>query len=81
LQITTLRNDRYVINYRLKELEDRLNPALFVRLGRGTLANIEMISRISPMPGGTYTVILSNNQQLQVSRLQSRILRDQLLRL
>jgi hypothetical protein len=33
------------------------------------------------MPGGTYLVTLSNNQQLPVSRLQSRVLRDQLLRL
>jgi hypothetical protein len=33
------------------------------------------------MPGGTYTATLSNGQQLAVSRLQSRILREQLLRL
>jgi hypothetical protein len=33
------------------------------------------------MPGGTYLVTLANNQQLSVSRLQSRLLRDQLLKL
>src|ERR1043165_3265895 len=81
LRITTANNQRYSINYRLKELEVRLNPALFVRLARGTLVNIEMIARVSPMPGGTFTVILNNNQQLQSSRLQSRILRESLLRL
>ena len=70
-----------MLSQRLKELEARLDPALFVRLARGTLANLEMISRISPMPGGTYLVTLTNNQQLPVSRLQSRVLRDQLLRL
>jgi DNA-binding LytR/AlgR family response regulator len=52
-----------------------------VRLARGTLVNIEMIARVSPMPGGTFVVTLKNNQQLQVSRLQSRILRDGLLRI
>jgi DNA-binding LytR/AlgR family response regulator len=52
-----------------------------VRLGRGALANIEMIRRISPLPGGTYVVTLTNDQQLNVSRLQGRILREQLLRL
>ena len=81
LEITTADSERYSINYRLKELEVRLDPDLFVRLARGTLVNIEMIARVSPMPGGTFVVSLKNNQQLQASRLQSRILRDSLLRI
>jgi two-component system, LytTR family, response regulator len=81
LQITTSENDRYSINYRLKELEARLEPNLFVRLARGTLVNIEMIAKVSPMPGGTFVVSLKNNQQLHASRLQSRILRETLLRI
>lgn len=79
LNITTGSNERYSINYRLKELETRLDPAKFVRLSRGTLVNVEMISRVSPMPGGTFVITLTNNQKLQASRLQSRILRDGLL--
>jgi len=81
LHLTNANNKRFTINYRLKDLELRLDPALFVRLSRGTLANVEMISRVSPLPGGTYLVTLTNDQQLPVSRLQSRILREQLLRL
>lgn len=81
LHLTSANNKRFTINYRLKDLELRLDPQLFVRLSRGTLANVEMISRVSPLPGGTYLVTLTNDQQLPVSRLQSRILREQLLRL
>ena len=81
LHVTTDRNEKHVLNYRLKDLEARLDPAVFLRLGRGTLANVEMISRISPMPGGTYLVTLTNQQQLNVSRLQSRVLREQFLKL
>jgi two-component system LytT family response regulator len=81
LHITTSRNDRHTITYRLKDIESRLDPARFVRLGRGTLANVEMITKVNSMPGGTYLVTLTNNQQLNVSRLQSRILRDQFLKL
>ena len=33
------------------------------------------------MPGGTHVAVLSNGQKLQVSRLQSRILRERLLKL
>lgn len=53
----------------------------FVRLSRGALANINEITRVSPLPGGIYIVTLRNNQQLNVSRIQSCPLRDQLLKL
>ena len=33
LHITTIRNERHTITYRLKDLEQRLNPARFIRLG------------------------------------------------
>lgn len=81
LRLTTERNETYTISYRLKELEARLDQSRFVRLARGTLANLAMLRRVSVMPGGTYVVTLTNGQQLNVSRLQARILRDQLLRL
>jgi len=81
LKLTTTQNETYTIVYRLKDLEARLNPAQFVRLGRGALANLEMLRRVSVMPGGTYIATLSNGQQLHVSRLQGRILREHLLKL
>jgi two-component system LytT family response regulator len=81
LRISTVNNEHHSINYRLKDLEARLDPALFVRLARGTIVNVEMIVRVSPMPGGTFVVTLKNNQQLQASRLQSRVLREGLLRI
>lgn len=81
LHLTTVDNRRYSFSYRLKDLEARLDPANFIRLARGTLVNVSQINRISPLPGGTYVVTLLNNQQLNVSRLQARILRDQLLKL
>jgi two-component system, LytTR family, response regulator len=81
LHITTTQNQRYAINYRLKDLEMRLAPEKFIRLSRGALANLEMIAKISPMPGGTYVVTLKNNQQLTASRLQSKLLREKLFKI
>jgi two-component system, LytTR family, response regulator len=81
LRLTTVAGHRYVITYRLKDLEARLDPAQFVRLSRGTLVNLGLIQRVSPMPGGTYVVTLATGQQLPVSRLRARALRDSLLRL
>lgn len=81
LHITTVHNRCYTINYRLKDIEARLNPNRFIRISRSALVNLEMIAKISPMPGGTYIVTLKNSQQLSVSRLQSRILRERFLKM
>jgi two-component system LytT family response regulator len=81
LNITTIRSERHTITYRLKDLERRLDPLRFVRLGRGTLVNVDLIVKVSLMPGGTHIAVLSNGQKLSVSRLQSRILRDRFLKL
>jgi DNA-binding LytR/AlgR family response regulator len=81
LHITNLQNKRFVINHRLKDLETRLAPDKFVRLSRGALVNLEMISKINQMPGGTFSVLLKNGQEIPSSRLQSRVLRERLLKL
>ena len=81
LYLTTIRNERHTITYRLKDLEARLDPARFIRLGRGTLANIDLIVKVNVMPGGTHVAQLSNGQKLQISRLQSRLVRERFLKL
>ena len=81
LQITTIQKERHTITYRLKDLERRLDPSRFIRLGRGTLANVELITKVSTMPGGTHVAKLTTGQKLQVSRLQSRTLRERFLKL
>ncbi|MEZ5317898.1 MAG: response regulator [Vicinamibacterales bacterium] len=81
LHLTTARQERFTLAHRLKDLEARLDPGRFIRLGRGTLANIQHITRVTPLAGGMYTVTLQNGQELDVSRIQSRLLRGRLLRL
>ena len=81
LHITTTTNETYTIIHRLHAIEARLDPRRFVRLARGTLANLDAISHVNPMPGGTYVAILVNGQELSVSRIQSRTLRETLLKL
>lgn len=81
LHLTTITNDRFTISYRLHALEARLDPRRFVRLSRGTLAALDGIIKVNPMPGGTCQVQMANGQTLQASRIQSRLLRETLLRL
>lgn len=79
MHVTTMDKERYTMNYRLKTLEAKLDPKRFLRVGRGALVNVESIRKITPMPGGSYLVTLTNTQQLRVSRSQSRSLRSHLL--
>jgi two-component system LytT family response regulator len=81
LHIMTIQKARHTITYRLKDLEQRLDPARFIRLGRGTLANIDFVAKVGVMPGGTHEATLTNGQKLQVSRIQSRVLRERFLKL
>ena len=62
-----------------QDLEPRLDSARFVRLGRGTLANLDAVVKVNVMPGGTHLAVLTNGQKLQISRIQSRRLRSRLL--
>lgn len=81
LHLHTTRGERHTIAYRLKDLETRLSGAQFVRLSRGILANVACIERVTPLNGGTYAIRMTTGQELMASRIQSRILRDRLLKL
>jgi two-component system LytT family response regulator len=81
LYLTTADGKHYTINYRLKDLCARLDPATFVRISRSAIVNLDMLAKVSAMPGGTYLVTLANRQQLAVSRQRARDLREELLKL
>jgi two-component system LytT family response regulator len=81
LHFHTVTNERHTIAHRLHALEARLDPRRFVRLGRGIIVNVELVTKLSPMPGGTLTATLSNGVELPVSRIQTRLLRETLLKL
>src|SRR5262245_50980149 len=71
LTITTSDSAEYSLDYRLKNLEARLNPAEFLRLSRGTIVKLSAISRILRGSSGTNKVILENGQELNMSRIQA----------
>jgi two-component system LytT family response regulator len=81
LHITNLDNKKYSINFRLKDLEARLDENKFLRLSRGAVVNLEQIARIEPMPGGTYLVTLRGGQKISTSRSQSRVIREKLFKI
>jgi two-component system LytT family response regulator len=81
LIITTFDGEKHVINFRLKDLESRLDESKFVRLSRGAIVNIDAIKQVSPLPGGTYLIQLKNGREIASSRLRSKLLRGKLLKI
>jgi len=72
LYLTTIKNERHAITYRLKDLEARLDPGRFIRLGRGTLANVDLVVKVNVMPGGTHVALLSNGTSGNINNINFR---------
>jgi two-component system LytT family response regulator len=69
--------ESYLVRTSLKGLLQRLDPALFVRIHRSAVVNLERIREVQPWVGGDYVVLLEDGQTLRVSRTY----RDRLLRI
>ena len=67
---------RYRVNAPLSELEQRLDPAVFVRIHRSHIVNLDYVVAWSPYDGSRYEVRLRDGTVLTASRQRSRMLRD-----
>lgn len=73
--ITT--GQRYLSDHSLKALEEKLEPARFRRIHRGTIINTDHIRKISPLSSKRWMLKMSNNFEAVVSkRLASAIRED-----
>src|SRR5204863_7563312 len=54
-------NERaFMTNYTLRELEERLDPALFFRAHKSSLVNLRHVREIVPWFGGRYKLVMRN---------------------
>ena len=60
--------ESHVVRMTMKNLETTLDPALFVRIHRSLIVNIDRVRELRPLPHGDYTVILQNATQLTLTR-------------
>jgi len=70
----------YMTNYTLRELEERLDPALFFRAHKSSLVNLRHVKEIVPWFGGRYKLVMrdSAGSEVALSRAQARELRARL---
>lgn len=68
----------HLIRETMHHIETQLDPAMFVRIHRAVIVNIDRIKELQPWFAGDYVVILRDGRQLKLSRtyrehLQSRM--------
>ena len=68
----------YVLEPTLNDLEARLDPALFFRVSRAAIVNLDAVSEVLPLVGGVAEVMLKNGLHLEVSRRRVRELLERL---
>lgn len=68
----------YVLRETMKSLEAILDPAIFQRVHRSTIVNVNRVRRLRPHTNGEYFLSLENGQEIKLSRsYRDRV--DQLL--
>lgn len=62
----------YITNFTLNELEDRIDQSVFFRCHKSYMANMDYIREIIPWNYSTYKLIMSNNDEIPVSRQKAK---------
>lgn len=60
--------EAHMLRDTMTSLEERLDPAKFLRIHRSTIVNLECIKELQQQFHGDYVVILENGQRLTLSR-------------
>ncbi len=60
--------DRYLVRLTLSGLEQKLDPALFVRINRSTIVRLRLIGELEPLSKGDYQLTLINGPKYTLSR-------------
>jgi len=69
---------QYWMDPSLNELEERLDPDRFFRISRASLINLNAVTEVVPVTGGSGEVVMKNGHRLDVSRRRFRDLLDAL---
>ena len=69
---------KYVIRESMQNLEDRLDPDLFIRTHRSVIVRLDLIETLHKGAGGDYEVQLKSGRRLRVSRSRLEALEKKL---
>lgn len=58
----------HILRRTMKELEQELDPALFIRVHRSAIVNVNTIAKLLMLANGEHQLMLTNGQSVKVSR-------------
>ena len=67
------RENRYLINETLAELEKKLDPKIFFRIHRSCIINLNYISEIVPWFAGQYKVVMKDREKTELTLSRRRV--------
>jgi two-component system, LytTR family, response regulator len=59
----------HVVRGRMKDMEQRLDPASFVRIHKSVIVNVDRVKELETLSHGEYTVTLRNGKRLRSGRV------------
>lgn len=62
----------YCVDYTIADLEEKLDPARFARIHRGTVVNLAWILEVASLPGGALNVRLRDQKQTDLTVARDR---------
>jgi len=62
------RENTHILRKTMKQLEEHLDPKLFIRNHRSTIVNKDYIEKFCSQASGEYLLVLKNGKELKVSR-------------
>lgn len=71
----------HLLRETMSELENQLDPNMFLRVHRSAIANLQRVKEVQTRPGGEYFLILKDGTQLKLSRSRREQLETLLARL
>ncbi len=72
--------DRYMTDFTLKDLEERLDPEVFFRSHKSRIVNLKQVKAIAPWSGGRFRLVMRDQKasEVELSRSQARELRERM---
>lgn len=69
--------ERYMTNFTLRELEEKLDPEVFFRAHKSRIVNLNHVRAIAPLLAGRFKMVMRDRQgsEVELSRAQARELR------
>jgi DNA-binding LytR/AlgR family response regulator len=73
LNFVYTKENRYLINDTLVELEEKLDPQIFFRIHRSSIINLNHVEEIIPWFAGQYKVVMKDREKTELTLSRRRV--------